>query len=108
MDKCTSCTRAGPDVGNCGHTITCPHRSVPVDPKKDILIHCERCNMTRAVPVGTVVAHKPADLEVTCQAGRELCEAFVVHQTVRLNVPKAASAPAKPSPAKPPVSPPDQ
>lgn len=74
MQRCTSCARAGDDIGTCGSHKTCG-QAVEIDPKKDIVIRCNACDKTRAFSIPRLVHGKSIALEMSCPRGEETCQA---------------------------------
>lgn len=73
MDKCPSCGRAGDDVGTCGAFVTCPRAGVPTVPT-DVILQCDRCEITRAIPASRIITGKPLVSGHPCPVGEEACE----------------------------------
>lgn len=76
MERCLSCSRAGPDIGTCGSFMTCPKQARPVDPKTEVTIRCDACDITRAVSVETLLRAKEPRVDHICPQGD--CKAFIV------------------------------
>lgn len=94
MDRCPrpQCFRAGPDLGNCGeHALGCP-RFVPVDPQRDLVLHCSKCGVTRAIPLDAIMRGQTPP---KCQGDVQQCQAVLVLQDKQ-----AAKAPPPPAPKK--------
>lgn len=79
MERCLSCSRAGPDIGTCGSFLTCPKQARPVDPKTEVTIRCDACDITRAVSVETLLRAKEPRVDHICPQGD--CKAFIVRDT---------------------------
>lgn len=83
MQKCTSCARAGDEIGHCGSHITCG-TAVEIDPKKDVVIRCQVCDITRAVSIPRLMTNRPYQgIDAVCPRGQDKCAAVLV-------VPKAS------------------
>lgn len=102
MNRCPGCSRAGDDVGKCGRSRTCPvtngQPAPEIDPKKDVVIRCNRCEITRSVSVNTLMApHGSArqEMEHHCPLGADSCQAFLMQpqKVAKVGKPTAADAP---------------
>ncbi len=93
MERCTSCNRAGPDIQSCGSHETCPHTTRPINPDKEVAIHCELCDATRVLKIGDLVHHKLSDMEIACQRDSDGCQAVVLSLA---DAPKPTKKPALP------------
>jgi hypothetical protein len=82
MQKCPSCPRAGADIGSCGHIAMCPGTSVPVEPGKDVILHCEPCEKTRVVSVVDLIHGRRKGLDLQCPRG-DNCACRAVDVTPR-------------------------
>jgi hypothetical protein len=81
MRKCLACPRTDADVGTCGKFVTCPNDSAPINPKTDVVLRCNKCDLTRAFSAVAVLhqtAARPVEMEFQCPVGVESCQAFVM------------------------------
>lgn len=80
MLRCTrpGCGRAGSDLDGCGdrQVLGCP-RPVDIDPSKDIVIRCPKCEITRAFPVDAVMKGH-TQIVPRCLGDSEICAAMVL------------------------------
>lgn len=76
IDMCARCYRAGPDLGNCGDfAIGCPQPR-PTNPLTDVVIRCDQCDITRAVPVERIMQGKIKAITGRCTVDR--CKAIII------------------------------
>lgn len=101
MQKCPNalCGRTGDEIGQCGSFVICPRTSVPVPPT-DVVLHCSLCEITRAIPAGSIMKGKGIE-------GHSCKQAECCARPIATTAPRPAKAPQKavqPKPAEEPVT----
>lgn len=89
--RCSACGRVDDEVGNCGNFLGCPRNPVPVDPQKDIVLHCDFCKITRVVSAAKAVKpQRQQGLDVMCLKAEEHCLCHVISATPPAPSPRPA------------------
>lgn len=79
MKVCPRCFKTDAEIGNCGnHAVGCPTPRL-VNEATDVVVSCQLCNLTVAVPVEKIMQGKIRSMSGKCLSDR--CKAILL--TVR-------------------------